>query len=153
MTLNRPANTHADRPWLAYLQLLRLPNVFTAWADVSMGYLLATGGHASWRVFDLVFVPLIICSSSLYLAGMVLNDVCDYAQDCRQRPLARCLQAGSIAARPPRWGVCCGPSVWPRAGPRLGAWECGTAVPSRRHWPAVCWRMIWAASAPSWDRR
>ena len=58
MTLNRPANTHADRPWLAYLQLLRLPNVFTAWADVSMGYLLATGGHASWRVFDLRFRPI-----------------------------------------------------------------------------------------------
>ena len=56
MTLNRPANPRADRPWLAYLQLLRLPNVFTAWADVSMGYLLATGGHASWRVFVFVFV-------------------------------------------------------------------------------------------------
>ena len=131
VTLNRPANTHADRPWLAYLQLLRLPNVFTAWADVSMGYLLATGGHASSRDFVFVFVPLIICSSSLYLAGMVLNDVCDYAQDCRQRP-QRPLPSGRIDRRQ---AAALGSLLWAlglaagwTASWSLGVWHCGAVA-------------------------
>jgi 4-hydroxybenzoate polyprenyltransferase len=76
---------------LAYLQLLRLPNVFTAWADVSMGSLLASGGAVEARFF----LPILLSSSCLYLAGMVLNDVCDYQQDCRERPM-RPLPSGRI---------------------------------------------------------
>jgi 4-hydroxybenzoate polyprenyltransferase len=77
--------------WLAYLELLRLPNVFTALADVSMGYLLATAGHVSWRVL----APLLASSACLYTGGIVLNDVCDYAQDLLERP-QRPLPSGRI---------------------------------------------------------
>ena len=83
--------TVQNRDWLAYLQLLRLPNVCTAIADVSMGYLLATEGHVCWEVL----APLLFSSVGLYLGGMVLNDVCDYAQDLRERP-QRPLPSGRI---------------------------------------------------------
>lgn len=73
----------------AYLELLRLPNVFTAMADVMMGYWFVT-----WSPFrkDLppanlgVLLLLIISSSCLYLAGMVLNDYFDRNKDLRERP-------------------------------------------------------------------
>ncbi len=79
-----------SRGW-AYVQLMRLPNLFTAWADVSMGSLLASRGAVPARVF----LPLLASSSCLYLAGMVLNDVCDYRQDCHERP-QRPLPSGRI---------------------------------------------------------
>jgi len=83
-----------NKRWVAYLQLLRLPNVFTAVADVSMGCLLATAGRISWTVF----VPVLVSSVGLYLGGMVLNDVCDYPQDLRERP-QRPLPSGRIRRR------------------------------------------------------
>jgi 4-hydroxybenzoate polyprenyltransferase len=66
----------------AYLQLMRLPNVFTAVADVAMGYLITRGSlhPVNW------FVALIGSSCALYLAGMVLNDVFDLDIDSRDRP-------------------------------------------------------------------
>jgi len=63
----------------AYAQLLRLPNLFTAWADIIMGWL-AVGG--AWQVLP----GMILASSCLYSAGMVLNDVFDVAVDARERP-------------------------------------------------------------------
>jgi hypothetical protein len=66
----------------AYLQLLRLPNVFTAMADVAMGYLLTHSSFAPWPRF----AQLLAASSALYLAGMVLNDVCDIERDTIERP-------------------------------------------------------------------
>lgn len=67
---------------LAYLQLLRLPNVFTAMADVALGFLLT---HPTLSPL-VEFVCLVISSSALYMAGMVLNDVLDRQQDGRERP-------------------------------------------------------------------
>lgn len=67
---------------LAYLQLLRLPNVFTAMADIFMGYLFSHMNVEPWPVFGL----LLAASSLLYLAGMVLNDVFDRDIDARDRP-------------------------------------------------------------------
>jgi 4-hydroxybenzoate polyprenyltransferase len=67
---------------LPYLRLTRLPNVFTALADVSLGFLLAgapTGFPAS-------LLLLLVASAALYSAGMVLNDVFDYELDCLERP-------------------------------------------------------------------
>lgn len=76
---------------LAWLRLLRLPNVFTAIADVLMGWLVAKG--LGWR-FEIStptekqhLVLLIISSICLYLAGMVLNDVWDFEEDSRDRPM------------------------------------------------------------------
>ncbi len=66
----------------ALLQLLRLPNVFTAVADVAMGFLVTHGDLQPAGLFAL----LAVASSSLYLAGMVLNDVFDVEVDTRERP-------------------------------------------------------------------
>ncbi|MDG2380160.1 MAG: UbiA family prenyltransferase [Pirellulaceae bacterium] len=77
---------------LAYLQLLRIPNVFTAVADVTMGFLFV-GGKLPEQIFT--FSGLVIASSCLYLAGMVLNDVFDFAVDQRDRP-DRPLPSGRI---------------------------------------------------------
>ena len=82
----------------AYLELLRLPNVFTALADVLFGFL-AT--HLSLRPVGVV-VLLGGASCLLYLAGMVLNDVYDIEVDRRQRP-HRPLPSGRIAPRRAIW--------------------------------------------------
>jgi 4-hydroxybenzoate polyprenyltransferase len=66
----------------AYLRLFRLPNVFTAIADVMMGYLFT---HPEPR-FGLDFWLLVAASASLYTAGMVLNDVFDIELDRVERP-------------------------------------------------------------------
>jgi 4-hydroxybenzoate polyprenyltransferase len=67
---------------LAYLQLFRLPNVFTAMADVLMGYLIAHGAFAPSGPLTL----LLVASCMMYVAGMVLNDVFDVEQDTLERP-------------------------------------------------------------------
>jgi 4-hydroxybenzoate polyprenyltransferase len=79
---------------LPFLQLFRIPNVFTAIADVSMGYLFV---HASLRPWS-VYASLLAASCLLYTAGMVLNDVYDRALDARDRP-HRPLPSGQISAR------------------------------------------------------
>jgi len=67
-----------------YAQLCRLPAVFTAMADVFMGYFVARG-DATVRDWS-ELVALLVCSSCLYLAGMVLNDIFDRDVDARERP-------------------------------------------------------------------
>ena len=67
---------------LAYLQLLRLPAVFTAMADIFLGFLLT---HSSLEPLT-SFALLLVASSCLYLSGMVLNDVFDRQIDAQQRP-------------------------------------------------------------------
>lgn len=80
-------------PLFAYLQLFRLPNVFTAAADVLMGYLIAHGSFAPpWPL-----ALLVAASCLMYVAGMVLNDVFDIDQDMRERP-HRPIPSGRIHA-------------------------------------------------------
>ncbi|HEX3599024.1 MAG TPA: UbiA family prenyltransferase [Lacipirellulaceae bacterium] len=67
----------------AWLQLLRLPNVFTAVADVTMGYLVTHTGEFQPATH---FALLVATSCLLYLSGMVLNDVFDAEVDLRERP-------------------------------------------------------------------
>jgi 4-hydroxybenzoate polyprenyltransferase len=74
-----------------YARLCRVPNVFTALADVALGYLFAYGG---WSPVG-SFLWLACASASLYTAGMVLNDVYDVETDRRERP-ERPLPAGRI---------------------------------------------------------
>ena len=76
---------------MAYLQLLRLPNVFTAMADIFMGFLISHGSLQPWAEF----VPLLVASSCLYLSGMVLNDWFDIEVDRVERP-ERPLPSGRI---------------------------------------------------------
>jgi hypothetical protein len=66
----------------AYLELLRIPNVFTAVSNVWVGYLLTHPSLDPWADALLLTVSSIL----LYLAGMVLNDVFDVEIDRRERP-------------------------------------------------------------------
>jgi 4-hydroxybenzoate polyprenyltransferase len=68
--------------WLEYLRLLRAPNVFTAVADVTMGYVAVTAGNVQIPTLAI----LIAASAMLYMAGMVLNDVFDVEVDRKERP-------------------------------------------------------------------
>ena len=71
----------------AWLQLLRLPNVFTAVADVLMGYLVVHRGELL-SIENLIVLAAV--SILLYLSGMALNDVFDAevdARDCPDRPI------------------------------------------------------------------
>jgi hypothetical protein len=91
----RPCGGSALR---SYLELMRLPNAFTAMADVTMGFLFAQS--AAW-VWDpardwWTLILLLVASSLLYIAGVVLNDVFDLETDRQQRP-ERPLPSGRIA--------------------------------------------------------
>ncbi len=90
---NKPRQdaTAATGSLLAYLQLFRLPNVFTAIADVVAGYLLV---HPSLLPVP-AFALLVLSSCLLYSAGMVLNDVYDLEVDRKERP-GRPLPSGRV---------------------------------------------------------
>lgn len=66
-----------------YLQLVRLPAVFTAMADIFLGFLVTQEDPAGSL---LTFALLLVASSCLYLAGMVFNDIFDRKVDARERP-------------------------------------------------------------------
>ena len=77
---------------LPYAQLLRLPNVFTAFADILMGTLAA--GTLMHR--PLAAVLLLLASGCLYCSGMVWNDYFDFEIDRKERPF-RPLPSGKIS--------------------------------------------------------
>lgn len=85
---------------LAFAQLVRLPNVFTAFADIALGTCAALALLSGWPdgSFWLRAVLLAFASGSLYLAGMVWNDVFDLAEDAKARPF-RPLPSGRITKR------------------------------------------------------
>ncbi len=87
---------HTSLSW-QYLRLFRLPNVFTAIADVTMGFLFV------WQCLHplLVYACLAAASALLYTAGMVLNDVWDVEQDRRERA-DRPIASGRIGRRQAR---------------------------------------------------
>lgn len=67
---------------LAYAQLMRLPNVFTAFADILLG------ACAAGYITDRIDVVILLCLASgcLYLGGMVWNDFFDRVEDAKTRP-------------------------------------------------------------------
>lgn len=72
---------------LGYLQLVRLPTVFTAMADIILGYALThrfVDSDGSEHVQK--FLGLLAASCCLYMSGMVFNDVFDLQQDTAERP-------------------------------------------------------------------
>lgn len=77
-----------------YLQLCRFPAVFTAMADIFLGFLLV---HIDLQPTG-EFGALLAASSCLYLAGMVFNDVFDRTVDVRERP-NRPIPSGRIPLR------------------------------------------------------
>jgi 4-hydroxybenzoate polyprenyltransferase len=78
----------------AYAQLVRLPNVFTALADIGLGVLASGIPPPRWVTCAL----LGIASACLYCGGMVWNDYFDLDQDRRERPF-RPLPSGRVARR------------------------------------------------------
>lgn len=80
-----------------YLRLMRISLLPTAWSNVLMGYVLVMGlasPSAGW----LGLLLLLFCSSCLYIAGMVLNDVYDIELDNVERP-ERVLPSGRISVK------------------------------------------------------
>ena len=75
-----------------WLQLVRLPNVFTLLADCLAAAIVACG--LSWRLS--AFLPVLIASLLAYWAGMILNDVVDLEEDREHRP-DRPLASGRIS--------------------------------------------------------
>jgi len=82
---------------LAWLRIIRIPNLATAAADALAGYLVIAGlREVAW--------PPAACSLAvaaivaLYAAGIVFNDVCDAELDRRERP-ERPLPSGLIDLR------------------------------------------------------
>jgi 4-hydroxybenzoate polyprenyltransferase len=83
-----------------FAQLVRLPNVFTAFADIFLGILAtrqlmpeALGNAWMWSAFC-----LLAASGCLYSGGMVWNDVFDIEQDMGERP-SRPIPSGRVS----RW--------------------------------------------------
>jgi 4-hydroxybenzoate polyprenyltransferase len=81
-----------------YLELMRLPNVFTAMADVAMGFLFVQSADWHWDPWldSWTLAMLLAASSLLYLAGVILNDVFDVATDQFRRP-ERPLPSGRVS--------------------------------------------------------
>ncbi|MCH2127155.1 MAG: UbiA family prenyltransferase [Pirellulaceae bacterium] len=77
---------------LDYMRLCRIPNVFTAVADVLMGFIVV---HQSFAPMG-PLACLVIASALLYTAGMILNDVFDIEVDRAERP-HRPLPSGKIS--------------------------------------------------------
>jgi hypothetical protein len=81
-----------------YLQLVRLPNVFTAFADICLAAL-ATGVGLDRLP---TFLLLLLASGCLYCGGMVWNDFFDIEQDRRERPF-RPLPSGRVKRSTAGW--------------------------------------------------
>ena len=77
----------------ALLQLCRIPNVFTAVANVAAGVFLVRGGR-----FEKRDALLLCASAAFYTAGMVFNDFFDREVDARERP-GRPIPSGAVSAR------------------------------------------------------
>ena len=78
---------------LALLQLVRIPTVFTAMADIFLGFLLVAPNASLEPVSTFVF--LLAASVCIYWTGMILNDYFDREVDGQERP-GRPIPSGRI---------------------------------------------------------
>lgn len=85
-----------------YLELIRLPAVFTAPADVLLGLALASAA-AGQAIPLATALILVIASAAIYCAGMAANDVFDAAVDARERP-GRPIPSGRVPL-PRAWAL------------------------------------------------
>jgi 4-hydroxybenzoate polyprenyltransferase len=117
---------------IPYLRLVRLPNVFTSFADIVAGFLivrLVFSGGSWWPL-----LPLLLSSAGLYLSGTTLNDVADREEDARVRP-DRPIPSGAVT---PRGAVLCGAALW--LGGVLCALLAGWAGASP--WAPAAWALV-----------
>jgi 4-hydroxybenzoate polyprenyltransferase len=87
----------SDNP---YFQLLRIPNIFTVPPDIILGYLIALSSVQLVNLESIGYylpnmIILVISSISLYLGGLVSNDLFDTKTDMMERP-GRPLPSGKI---------------------------------------------------------
>jgi 4-hydroxybenzoate polyprenyltransferase len=80
-----------------YAQLVRVPNLFTAVADIALGWLCATANGMPISTWP-IFVVLSAASACLYSSGMVWNDFFDVEQDRLERPF-RPIPSGRLSRR------------------------------------------------------
>lgn len=85
-------NSTQSSIFVGYLQLIRLPNLFTAASNIVAAHLIATGGSPLWLPLSFT----IFASLCFYHGGMVLNDCLDFDEDKRSRS-QRPLPAGLIS--------------------------------------------------------
>jgi 4-hydroxybenzoate polyprenyltransferase len=78
----------------AFAQMMRLPNLPSALADICLGALAAN----ALPQHGFSFAVLLLASACLYSAGMVWNDYFDCEQDRRERPF-RPLPSGRVSSR------------------------------------------------------
>lgn len=88
----------------AWLELIRLPAVFTAPADVLAG--LALAGLAGVTADPLTIGALVLASAAIYCAGMAANDLFDAEVDARERP-GRPIPSGRVS-KGGAWGLVLG---------------------------------------------
>lgn len=75
-----------------YLQLVRIPGIFTALSNVLIGYFFSISQN-----LDFIFPPfLLVTSGLLFSAGMIFNDFFDFKIDKKERP-SRPLPSGKIS--------------------------------------------------------
>jgi hypothetical protein len=83
---------------LPYAQLVRLPNAFTAMADIALGAWASGALAGRWAMFGC----LLVASTLLYWSGMVWNDYFDLVQDRKERP-QRPLPSGRVSTSTAAW--------------------------------------------------
>ena len=75
-----------------YLQLVRLPGIFTAFSNVLIGYFFSFSFNS-----EVIFLPYLLATSGmLFCSGMIFNDYFDYNLDKKERSL-RPLPSGKIS--------------------------------------------------------
>jgi 4-hydroxybenzoate polyprenyltransferase len=90
---NHAAMTNQPPKFLAYAQLLRLPNTFTAMADPLAGWFAVGGGEPAWQL------PLLVgASACFYTSGIAFNDCFDYQHDSVEHP-ERPLPRGAVSLK------------------------------------------------------
>ena len=83
-----PTTKNSNSNLMAYMKLMRIGNVFTAFANILMGFLVvqADNGVIGLTADDLgILIALLASTFGLYCAGMVLNDVFDVERDTAER--------------------------------------------------------------------
>ena len=78
-----------------YLILLRLPNLFTLPSNIMVGYVIVSSLTLTSYFQALILVTISIL---LYCVGLILNDLCDYLIDKKERP-DRPLASGKVSKR------------------------------------------------------
>lgn len=75
-----------------YLQLVRIPGIFTAFSNVLIGYFFLVYSNPDFLPFPF----LLVTSGMLFSGGMILNDYFDFNIDKKERP-TRPLPSGKIS--------------------------------------------------------